>query len=127
MKRYFSISFSLSLCTALVLSLTGCGEKKDSQPENATSSSGTSYLGAMAQAKKTSENVVNVASVQEAVNMFQATEGRYPKDLQEVVSADLLNSLPVLPQGYQYAYEAQTGKVKAVRVSKTNTPAAPSH
>lgn len=112
------------------MSFTGCGGKKEHKPENEKPQSGTSYLGAMAQAKKTSENVVNVASVQEAVNMFQATEGRYPKDLQEVMSTDLLTSLPVLPQGYQYGYDAQSGKVKAVRSQNntdTATPPAPRH
>jgi outer membrane murein-binding lipoprotein Lpp len=73
------------------------------------------YLGAAAAAKKTAVRVVDTASVQKAIQMFGASEGRHPRDLQELVSEGYLPKLPDLPVGMAYEYEAATGQVKAVR------------
>jgi hypothetical protein len=73
------------------------------------------YLGAAAAAKKSAVRVVDTASVQKAIQMFMASEGRNPQDLQELVSKQYLVRLPDLPSGMAYQYDAASGQVKAVK------------
>ena len=40
----------------------------------------------MAKAKKTSVKVADIASVNQAIQMFKTEEDRYPKDLNELIS-----------------------------------------
>src|SRR5687768_6901317 len=46
------------------------------------------YLGAVAQGKKTADAKIDTASLNKAVQLFYAQEGRYPKDLSELVSPE---------------------------------------
>ena len=44
------------------------------------------YLGAVAKAKKTAEKGAETAALNQQVQLFYAQEGRYPKDLNELVT-----------------------------------------
>jgi hypothetical protein len=96
----------------------GCGKKAAPQPE--TSSSGNpvtapaDYLGALSKAKKTAEKTVDAASLQKAIDLFQAQEGRLPKDLNELVGPNYLSKLPPPPAGMKFDYSPTTGQVKVV-------------
>lgn len=56
--------------------------------------------------------------VDHAVNLFYATEGRYPKDhaefMQRIIQENQLR-LPALPQGLSYQYDVQNHKLVVVR------------
>ena len=56
----------------------------------------------------TAVSTANLAQVRAAVQSFRGTEGRYPKDLQELVSKDYLS---FVPQGVNY--DPRTGQVSA--------------
>ena len=58
---------------------------------------------------------IDLASVTKAIEMFHASEDRYPKSLEELVKTQYLPALPQLPTGMKYEYDANTGRVKAVR------------
>ena len=47
--------------------------------------------------------------MQQSVEAFKATSGRYPKDLAELETAG--HQLPKLPKGQQYDYNPKTGEV----------------
>jgi len=55
--------------------------------------------------------------IEHAVNLFQATEGRYPADLAEfmekIIKANNIK-LPVLPGGKQYQYDVENHKLVVV-------------
>ena len=115
----------LLLLAASALLLAGCGKKEATPGDASTNSTNTAtssnpltapvdYLGAVAQAKKHSEKVVDTVQVQQAIRMFQASEGRYPNDLNELVTEKYLPALPKLPAGMTYQYNATGGQVKAV-------------
>ena len=72
------------------------------------------YLGAVAKAKKTADAKLETASINKAVQMFYAQEGRYPKDLNELVRPEYLRQLPPPPVGMKYSYNPATGEVKVV-------------
>jgi hypothetical protein len=72
------------------------------------------YLGAVAKGKKTADAKIETASIKQAVQLFYAQEGRYPKDLSELVSPEYLPRLPAPPPGMKYDYNRTTGEVKVV-------------
>jgi hypothetical protein len=68
----------------------------------------------VAKAKKASEKTIDTASLNQAVQLFQASEGRLPKDLNELVTEKYLPRLPDAPYGMQIVYDASTGQVKVL-------------
>jgi hypothetical protein len=109
--------------------LAGCGDssKKATQAYNAVSNvvdAPLNYVGAVVQAKKYSENVIDVSYVNQDIQMFNASEGHYPKDLQEMVP-EYLAKIPVVPLGYKLVYDTNTWTVKTMREETspaTNSP-----
>jgi hypothetical protein len=59
---------------------------------------------------------IGLSQLTQAVNSFQAMEGRYPYTLDELVQYGYLYQVPQLPPGKQYAYNNVTGNVTVVRV-----------
>ena len=100
------------------LLLPGCGKKEAAQPE--TSSSGNpvtapvDYLGAVAKAKKSTEKTVETVGLQKTIDLFQAQEGRLPKNLNELVGPNYLSALPAPPAGMKFDYSPTTGQLKIV-------------
>jgi hypothetical protein len=112
--------------SALSLLLAGCGDSsKQSKAGTAISNAVTApveYLGAMGRAKTLAEKTVDLASVSQAIQMFTAQEGRYPKSLDELIEQQLLLKIPPAPYGMKIVYDPQTGRVSVVK----DEPAPPS-
>ena len=112
---------SLSMGVAGLL-LSGCEQKQSASDSstNARTSSGNpvtapvDYLGAAAKAKQSSHKVVASAGLSQAIKQFYAMEGRFPKDLNELVTKEYLPALPSPPVGMKYQYNASTGELKTV-------------
>jgi hypothetical protein len=121
---------SLPLLIAAGL-LVGCGEKSDNQaqptntqasaPTNTTTSGGSlltapvDYLGAAAKAQQSAVKTVDVTSLNQAIQLFNVQEGRYPKSLDELVEQKYLGRLPTAPYGMKIVYDANSGQVKVVK------------
>ena len=109
---------------ALACLWVGCGQSEAPPPAggtNAAAAPGSNplnapadYLGGMVKAKKTAEKTVDTASLNKAVQLFYATEGRYPKDLNELVTTKYLPLIPEAPSGMKITYNASSGEVKVV-------------
>jgi len=114
----------LMLVVAVVVA--GCGEKNsvkstatttNAEPNYTTGNPVTApvdYMGAVVDAKKHSEKVIDVAYINQAIQLFQASEGRLPKDLNELVPG-YLGKIPQAPFGQKIVYDAATGTVKVVK------------
>lgn len=110
------------LCASSLTFLVACG-KKDSaaKPDLENNSSGNpvtapvDYLGAVNKAKKASERTLDLASLKQAIQMFQANEDRYPTNLQEVVAKNYIRQIPTAPAGYRLTYDPKTGAAGMVR------------
>lgn len=113
---------SLLVPVLLAFVITGCGQKQETpaKPAAAPATSGnpltapTDYLGAVAKAKKLSEGTIETAAIGNAVQLFQAQEGRFPKDLNELVAKQYLSALPKPPYQMKFDYNAKTGEFKVV-------------
>jgi hypothetical protein len=117
MKARVCFSFT-ALAAALVLA--GCGNKQGGSSQTNSASSGNplnapaDYAGALANSQNLAVKVVDTASLTQAVQAFNATEGRYPKDLNELVTNKLIGEIPPVPQGKKLDYNPTTGEVKVV-------------
>src|ERR1044072_9208921 len=76
------------------LGLGGCGKHEAAKSSSTNESTATGnpltapvdYLGAVAKAKKSADKTVETVSLNQAVQQFSVAEGRYPKDLNELVT-----------------------------------------
>ncbi|HTA95726.1 MAG TPA: hypothetical protein VK769_06340 [Verrucomicrobiae bacterium] len=109
--------------------LAGCGDdnsKKTAQGTNSVPATNANYntgnpltapadyLGAVVQAQKYAEKVIDVSYINQDIQMFNASEGRYPKDLQELIP-NYLGKMPVVPYGYKLIYDTNNYTVKVVK------------
>ena len=93
------------------------GSSTNAQATNASGNPITApvdYLGAVGQAKRSSERTLGTLGINQALQMFYTQEGRYPKSLNELVSKNYLSTLPPAPAGNKFDYNPQTGQVKVV-------------
>jgi hypothetical protein len=115
MKAFYFLIVSVA-ASAL---LAGCGDNsKTAQAVNAVSNAvdaPLNYLGAVGQAQKFSEKQIDLAYVNQAIQQFQAGEGRLPKDLNELVELHYLGKVPAAPVGYKIIYDAAAGAIKVVK------------
>ena len=72
------------------------------------------YLSGLANAKSQAVGTVDVASLTQAISMFNVDEGRYPKSLQELADKKYIGQVPPAPYGKKLNYDAATGVVKVV-------------
>jgi hypothetical protein len=117
MKRMF-----LSFCLGASLLFIGCSKKESSKtPDIDNNSSGNpitapvDYLGAVNKARKTAIKQIDLAYVQNAINMFNAQEDRFPKSLDELVQKHYLGEVPAVPNGQKLMYNPANGEVKIIR------------
>ena len=127
-----TFSFFLLPLTA-GLFIAGCGKSNSSasqgnnsvgvnQSTNATPNYNTGnpltapvdYLGAVVQAKKYSEKQIDLAYLNQAIQQFNAGEGRLPKDLKELMP-NYIGKMPQAPYGSKIVYDPSTGVVKVVK------------
>src|SRR5688572_16227256 len=105
-KSFILLIMVAGLCVA-------CKKSQDttssagSNPPSATASGNpvtapVDYLGAVAKAKRTADTKIETASINKAVQLFYAQEGRYPKDLNELVRPEYLPHLPSPPPGMKF-------------------------
>jgi hypothetical protein len=118
-------NFPVILAVGLIV--CGCSEKKETAspappPAKAEAAPGNNpltapvdYLGAVAKAKKTADATLDSAALNQQVQLFYGQEGRYPKDLNELVTEKYLKSLPTPPHGTKLEYNPANGQVKVVK------------
>ena len=105
-----------------VLFLVGCGDKNSSAPAPATNATSgnpltapVDYLGALDKGRRNAIKTVDVVQITQAIQLFNADQGRFPKDLNELVATKFLVKIPDAPYGMKIDYDAATGTVKVVK------------
>jgi hypothetical protein len=106
--------------------LTGCGKSSSSTEQSATNNATTNYangnpitavpdyIGAVGNAQKYAVKQIDLSYLHEAIEQFNVAEGRYPKDLKELVP-NYLGKVPEAPYGSKIIYDSNTGTVKVVQ------------
>lgn len=108
-----------SFCFLLsIIFLTSCGDSsKPGTVANEVSNVVTApvnYLGTVVEAQKYAEKQIDVAYINQDIQMFNASEGRWPNSLQELIP-NYLGKMPVVPHGYKLDYDATSHTVKVVK------------
>ncbi|MGB7767829.1 MAG: hypothetical protein WBN22_03130 [Verrucomicrobiia bacterium] len=113
----------LLIPVAVGLLLTGCGKTSSSTNPSATNNAATNdsvlaapvdYIGAVGNAQKFAEKQIDLSYLHEAIEQFNAANGRYPKDLQELVP-NWIGKVPKAPYGSKIVYDPDAGTVKVVQ------------
>ncbi len=113
----------VTICLAATLLAIGCGKKQKTAEKNLLTNNGSGnpitapadYLGAINQARKVAVKQIDLASLQNAISLFNGQEDRYPRDLNELVAKHYLQSIPELPAGSRFSYNPQTGELRVLR------------
>ena len=122
-------TFSVALAVSLLV--VGCSKEEKPTPapapgstppaaEKPAASSGSvitaplDYVAAAGKAQQLAIKTIDLTSLSQAVQLFNAQEGRNPKDLNELVTMKYIGKLPAAPYGKKLAYDAATGKVSVV-------------
>jgi hypothetical protein len=123
------MKIQLFVLAAIASLLVSCGSKDAPPPSDPGKKAATSidnnssgnpltapvdYLGAVAKAKHTADKGIETASLNQQIQLFFAQEGRYPKDLNELVTMNYLKALPAPPNGMELKYDAAKGTVAVV-------------
>ena len=111
--------FTCILSAVVAGLLAGCDKGASPQAQDAPAAAAATngpagYLGTLVQAKKTADKTIDVSYLNQAVQLFNTQEGRYPKTLSELVP-NYVAKLPDAPVGYQISYDAARGEVKVVK------------
>jgi len=104
-----------------LLCLAGCSKKEEGPEAKATNAAASGnpltapvdYLGAVSKAQKMSVKAIDTAYITQAISLFNASEGRFPKDLNELVTEKYLGKLDP-PYGMQFQYNPTTGQIRVV-------------
>jgi predicted small lipoprotein YifL len=95
----------LAVCTiALVFLFTGCGGSSNGTTPPANNTSPVVQPEVFVQKK------VDVASLTQAVQQYNAAEGHYPATLQDLVP-NYIAKVPDAPPGYKLNYDSSSGAV----------------
>lgn len=100
--------------------LFGCNDKSPTTtattnaPGNNPLNAPNDYLGGLANGRNKAIATTDLASVNQAIQMFNQDHGRYPKDLNELVQEKLLVKIPDAPYGMKLDYDPDSGTVKVV-------------
>jgi len=98
--------------------LVSCGKDKSDTSSKDSGNPITApvdYIGAVGKAKTAAERTIDTVSLNQTVQLFHAEEGRFPKDLNELVTLKYLPALPEPPAGSKIQYDPASGQVKVVR------------
>lgn len=102
----------LLLPLAAGLLVTGCGDKTSSKTA-ADTNAPSGYLGTLTDEKKSSDKKIDTAYLNQAVQLFNVQEGRYPKTLEEL-TPNYVAKIPEAPIGFKIDYDPVKGEVKVV-------------
>ena len=106
---------SLALVSLLGALLAGCGEKlgapTKADPTADSATAPAEYLKSAAKSQKSAIKAVDTAALNKAIELFYVQEGRFPKDLDEVVGKRFIPAIPPAPAGMKIVYDAKAGLV----------------
>ncbi len=115
MKKPLCLSLFAALLLAACDDKSGGGAGSTNAPTNPKPQNALSdYGSALANSQNRAVKTVDLAALNQAVAMFNVDQGRFPKDLNELVDKQYMSKLPAAPRGMKLVYDAAAGKVSAV-------------
>ena len=91
--------------------LVGCGQKSTSQVQ---STNAADIDNPLVNAKRLADKTIDASYLNQAIQLFNVQEGRYPKTLDEL-TPKYVAKLPQPPLGFKLSYDSVKGEVSVVR------------
>ena len=101
---------SFLVLAAVAMLAAGCG--KSPEPQKAVNPADVDNT--LVNAKRTADKTIDVSYINQALQLFNVQEGRYPKTLAEL-TPKYIAKIPDAPLGYKISYDAVKGEVSVVR------------
>jgi|GEM_PF-1521144 hypothetical protein len=79
---------------------------------------GMSYLQNIATGKQKAIKTVDIAQLNQAIQMFNVEEGRFPRDLKELVRGQYISKIPDPPYRMKIVYDPNSGQVGVVPIDE---------
>jgi hypothetical protein len=102
------------------LLLGGLGCSKKEEPSKAAGGGGgnpltapADYISSAVKAQQSAAKTVTGVGLDKTIQLFYGQEGRFPKDLNELVPG-YINAVPPPPRNMKYDYDPKTGVIKIV-------------
>src|SRR6516162_10258798 len=92
---------------AITILLVGCDNKPSSQAQSVNPADVNNPL---VNAKRTADKTIDVSYLNQAAQLFNVQEGRYPKTLDEL-TPKYVSKIPDAPLGYKLSYDEKKGEV----------------
>lgn len=89
---------TLLIIPVLLAACGGCGRSDEG------------YFDQLRKGHEQARELAALLPTKQAIDAFHALKGRYPKDLEELKTADLV--IPAPPAGTEYDYNPKTGEIK---------------
>ena len=86
-------------------------QKSQPASDGNLASAPTDYLKSTAQSQQRAVKTVDLAALNKAVESFYIQEGRFPKTLEELQEKNYLRTIPPVPSGMKFNYDATNGVV----------------
>lgn len=99
----------MALAASSVLVFAGCGGGSSSQSGNNSANSSSSLV----QPEVYAQEKMDVSSLNQAVQQYNAAEGHFPAQLQDLTPT-YIAKIPQAPPGYKINYDATSGSVSVV-------------
>jgi len=111
------ISFTLLFAAACFI-FVGCKEGKKASGTDTSSgnplTAPADYVNALGKAQQSAQKTLDTVAIDQALKAFSGEEGRYPKDLNELVTKGTISQIPPPPRGMKYDYDPKAGTIKIV-------------
>jgi hypothetical protein len=106
---------TLLFAAACLCFFVGCKEKSSTSSSDTSSGNAVAdYVNTLGQAQKSAQKTLTAVGIDKAIKTFYTQEGRFPKDLDELVSKGVINQVPPPPRGMKYDYDSKSGIIKVV-------------
>ena len=117
------MKISPALLVALAAMLLGCSDSSNMSSVVSTNAPAggnvltapVDYLKSAADAHHSAVKTLDVTSLKKAIEMFNVQEGRFPKELNELVTGKYIPEIPVPPAVSKIEYNASAGTGKVVK------------
>ena len=104
--------FMVMLATLL---LAGCNDSSKTAGaaggQSSVATAPAEYLNTAVKNQKRAVKTADIAAMNKTVESFYVQEGRFPKDLMELIEKNYLPRLPVLPDKVEWDYDTNSGVV----------------
>ncbi len=105
--------YSITIAGALAVMAAGCsGGSDNSQSQQTTPSANNNSP--VVQPEIYAQRKVDVANLTQAIQQYNASEGHYPKTLQDL-TPNYMARIPQPPAGYKINYDPNSGAVNIVQ------------